>query len=150
MKGIFSEGQLDESELTFKDLHKLSENFARILTGLFHQRIAYPDINRKQGHDKGREETEAGKVPAAPAKPQTPAASSPLPPLCPHGGSASSSHSTTGKGNEGMTVLSEKSTEGPAPQGQGNIPENSSHGTGQQDEKITLLTPEMRQKAKRS
>lgn len=46
MKGIFSEGQLDESELTFKDLHKLSESFARILTGLFHQRIAYPDLNK--------------------------------------------------------------------------------------------------------
>ncbi|MDE7063976.1 MAG: HD family phosphohydrolase, partial [Desulfovibrionaceae bacterium] len=43
IKGIFSEGQLDESELTFKDLHKLSENFLRILTGIFHQRIAYPD-----------------------------------------------------------------------------------------------------------
>ncbi len=43
VKGIFAEGQLDESELTFKDLHLLSENFQRILTGLFHQRIAYPD-----------------------------------------------------------------------------------------------------------
>ncbi len=43
IKGIFSEGQLDESELTFKDLHFLSENFLRILTGIFHQRIAYPD-----------------------------------------------------------------------------------------------------------
>ncbi len=43
IKNIFSDGQLDESELTFKDLHKLSESFARILTGLFHQRIAYPD-----------------------------------------------------------------------------------------------------------
>jgi len=43
IKGIFSEGQLDESELTFKDLHFLGENFQRILTGIFHQRIAYPD-----------------------------------------------------------------------------------------------------------
>lgn len=42
MKGIFSEGQLDESALTFKDLHYLSENFQHILTGIFHQRIAYP------------------------------------------------------------------------------------------------------------
>jgi putative nucleotidyltransferase with HDIG domain len=42
IKGIFSEGQLDESELTFKDLHRLSEGFVRILTGIFHQRIAYP------------------------------------------------------------------------------------------------------------
>ena len=47
IKGIFSEGQLDESELTFKDLHKLSENFLRILTGIFHQRIAYPDVKGK-------------------------------------------------------------------------------------------------------
>ncbi|WP_301001136.1 HDIG domain-containing metalloprotein, partial [uncultured Bilophila sp.] len=54
MKGIFSEGQLDESELTFKDLHKLSESFGRILTGLFHQRIAYPDLNKdkKPPHEK--------------------------------------------------------------------------------------------------
>ena len=49
IKGIFSEGQLDESELTFKDLHFLSENFQRILTGLFHQRIAYPDSRLKAG-----------------------------------------------------------------------------------------------------
>ncbi|MEG2172148.1 MAG: HDIG domain-containing protein [Desulfovibrionaceae bacterium] len=47
IKGIFSEGQLDESELTFKDLHRLSENFLRILTGIFHQRIAYPDGKAK-------------------------------------------------------------------------------------------------------
>lgn len=47
IKGIFAEGQLDESELTFKDLHYLSENFQRILTGLFHQRIAYPETKIK-------------------------------------------------------------------------------------------------------
>lgn len=47
IKGIFSEGQLDESELTFKDLHFLSENFQRILTGIFHQRIVYPDAKLK-------------------------------------------------------------------------------------------------------
>ncbi|MEG2140637.1 MAG: HDIG domain-containing protein, partial [Bilophila sp.] len=51
MKGIFADGQLDESELTFKDLHKLSENFARILTGLFHQRIVYPELTRKNESD---------------------------------------------------------------------------------------------------
>lgn len=51
IKGIFAEGQLDESELTFKDLHYLSENFQRILTGIFHQRIAYPEkrINDAKG-----------------------------------------------------------------------------------------------------
>ncbi len=69
MKGIFSEGQLDESELTFKDLHKLSESFGRILTGLFHQRIAYPDLNKdkKPPHEKPE-----GAKPAA--KPEAPKA----------------------------------------------------------------------------
>lgn len=43
IKGIFAEGQLDESELTFKDLHFLGESFQRVLTGIFHQRIAYPE-----------------------------------------------------------------------------------------------------------
>lgn len=47
IKNIFADGQLDESELTFKDLHKLADNFARILTGIFHQRIAYPDVTKK-------------------------------------------------------------------------------------------------------
>ncbi|NJB67461.1 hypothetical protein GGQ74_001101 [Desulfobaculum xiamenense] len=42
IKRIFSDGQLDESELTLKDLHRISEIFHRILTGIFHQRIEYP------------------------------------------------------------------------------------------------------------
>ncbi len=47
IKGIFAEGQLDESELTFKDLSKISDHFLRILTGIFHQRIAYPPAGTK-------------------------------------------------------------------------------------------------------
>ncbi len=43
VKKIFSEGQLDESPLTLKDLNQLTVIFSRILTGIFHQRIAYPD-----------------------------------------------------------------------------------------------------------
>ena len=64
VKGIFSEGQLDESELTFKDLHYLSENFQRILTGIFHQRIVYPDSRLKAasgGAVAGRDTAEKGK-----------------------------------------------------------------------------------------
>lgn len=52
IKGIFAEGQLDESELTFKDLHYLSENFQRILTGIFHQRIAYPETKIKAANQE--------------------------------------------------------------------------------------------------
>jgi putative nucleotidyltransferase with HDIG domain len=39
---IFLDGQLDECELTLKDLHKIEESFTRILTAIFHQRIDYP------------------------------------------------------------------------------------------------------------
>lgn len=70
MKGIFAEGQLDESELTFKDLHKLSESFARILTGLFHQRIAYPDLNKDKERKPPHEKTEAGHTAHPEPKPE--------------------------------------------------------------------------------
>jgi putative nucleotidyltransferase with HDIG domain len=39
---IFIDEQLEECELTLKDLHKIEESFSRILTAIFHQRIDYP------------------------------------------------------------------------------------------------------------
>lgn len=54
IKTIFAEGQLDESELTFKDLHHLSESFQRILTGIFHQRIVYPEKTIKNAQAGSR------------------------------------------------------------------------------------------------
>ncbi len=39
---IFLDGQLEECELTLKDLHKIQESFSRILTAIFHPRIDYP------------------------------------------------------------------------------------------------------------
>jgi len=45
---IFSDGELDESMLTLKDLHILGEAFHRILTGIFHQRVEYPSAGKEQ------------------------------------------------------------------------------------------------------
>ncbi|MBN1546515.1 MAG: HDIG domain-containing protein [Syntrophaceae bacterium] len=42
---IFLDGQLDECELTLRDLNKIAESFIRILNGIFHQRISYPEQN---------------------------------------------------------------------------------------------------------
>ncbi|SDB42765.1 hypothetical protein SAMN05660653_02048 [Desulfonatronum thiosulfatophilum] len=42
VRAVFNEGQLDDSDLSLKDLNILSETFQRILTGIFHQRIDYP------------------------------------------------------------------------------------------------------------
>ncbi len=38
----FIDGQLDECELTLKDLEKISEAFQRVLAGIYHRRIEYP------------------------------------------------------------------------------------------------------------
>ena len=39
---VLMEGQLNDSELTFHDLSKITESFIRTLNGIFHQRIDYP------------------------------------------------------------------------------------------------------------
>lgn len=70
IKKIFTDGQLDESELRLKDMHEISEVFHRILTGIFHQRIEYPGGDRdKADKDKARSEAASGKdeSPAVPA-----------------------------------------------------------------------------------
>ena len=72
VKGIFAEGQLDESELTFKDLNYLSENFQRILTGIFHQRIAYPETKKPAPHQEaGKTGEQKTSVPAHGQTPQS-------------------------------------------------------------------------------
>lgn len=39
---IFSDGQLDECELTLKDLHAITNSFNRVFAGVYHHRIDYP------------------------------------------------------------------------------------------------------------
>ena len=42
INAIFVDGQLDECDLTLRDLHIIANSFVRILTGFFHHRIEYP------------------------------------------------------------------------------------------------------------
>jgi len=42
----FMEGELDECDLTLKDLTKIKESFLKILLGIHHHRIKYPDKNQ--------------------------------------------------------------------------------------------------------
>lgn len=63
INNIFIDGQLDECELTLKDLHNIAKSFNRILAGIFHHRIDYPEPvykeragdKRKNGDDSHRE-----------------------------------------------------------------------------------------------
>ncbi|MDD5680683.1 MAG: hypothetical protein PHI59_05545, partial [Candidatus Omnitrophica bacterium] len=48
----FIDSQLDECELTLKDMHKISESFARILTGTFHTRVEYPANGKSKSKNK--------------------------------------------------------------------------------------------------
>ena len=43
MNRIFSDGQLDNCELTLKDLHAIAKSFNKILNGIHHHRIEYSD-----------------------------------------------------------------------------------------------------------
>ncbi|MBF0473231.1 MAG: HDIG domain-containing protein, partial [Nitrospirae bacterium] len=56
---IFLDGQLDECELTLKDIHKIRKRFSYILTSILHKRIEYPgfDFNEK----RKKEDTSAPK-----------------------------------------------------------------------------------------
>jgi len=40
---VFSDGQLDDCELTLKDLHKIAKSFYKILNAVHHHRIEYPE-----------------------------------------------------------------------------------------------------------
>jgi cyclic-di-AMP phosphodiesterase PgpH len=48
---IFSDGQLDNCELTLKDLHNIARSFNKILTGIHHHRIDYPEKNSISGRN---------------------------------------------------------------------------------------------------
>jgi hypothetical protein len=42
INSIFSDGQLDECELTLKDIHQIAKHFNQILATIHHKRIEYP------------------------------------------------------------------------------------------------------------
>src|SRR5208337_2110880 len=53
---IFLDGQIDECELTLKDISEIKKRFTYILTSIFHRRIEYPEIAMKGAHQKGPSE----------------------------------------------------------------------------------------------
>lgn len=53
IKSRFEEGELDECELTFKDLNSIREAFFKVLVGIHHPRIKYPGQEEKGGESEG-------------------------------------------------------------------------------------------------
>jgi len=48
----FIDGQLDECDLTLKDLEKISVVFIRLLNGIYHSRVTYPEELRSENNHK--------------------------------------------------------------------------------------------------
>jgi cyclic-di-AMP phosphodiesterase PgpH len=67
MNKVFSDGQLDNCELTLKDLHSIAKSFNKILNGIHHHRIEYPEKSATTA-----EKTKNGHSDRQPAKPIAP------------------------------------------------------------------------------
>jgi putative nucleotidyltransferase with HDIG domain len=62
INNIFIDGQLDECELTLKNLHEIAKSFNRILAGIYHHRIDYPEPAYKErgsGGKKGLDDSDS-------------------------------------------------------------------------------------------
>ena len=62
---VFSDGQLDECELTLKDLHEIAKSFNKTLSGIFHHRVEYPESvaktePAKKGENGGTDQLSTG------------------------------------------------------------------------------------------
>lgn len=57
---VFASGQLDESNLTLRDLHVIARTFTRVLTGIYHRRVEYFEPAEKSREPKGTKEHKEG------------------------------------------------------------------------------------------
>jgi hypothetical protein len=62
---VFLDGQLDECELTLKDLNQIAKSFTKTLSGIFHTRIEYPEPIAKGETAKKKENGDSDKLPAS-------------------------------------------------------------------------------------
>ena len=69
VRGRLNDGQLDSSNLTFNDLDKICSAFSTVLTGVFHERIEYPDVTIPPRSDAASENAQAPAVPGQPVPP---------------------------------------------------------------------------------
>lgn len=65
IKERLNDGQLDKCDLTFQDLDIIADTFARVLSGMFHPRVEYPENVLKEME---RRNTNGGSVPKQPGE----------------------------------------------------------------------------------
>jgi putative nucleotidyltransferase with HDIG domain len=57
---VFASGELEECELTLKDLHLIARCFTRVLNGIYHQRVAYAEPAEKVNKEEDQSSSGAG------------------------------------------------------------------------------------------
>lgn len=62
INAIFTDGQLDNCELTLADLHKIAKSFNKILNGIHHHRIEYAEASAAAGRDKRERKERNGRT----------------------------------------------------------------------------------------
>jgi len=62
----WNDRQLDDAELTLSDLRKIREAFFRVLAGMYHQRVRYPDQVNGQAQEGGADRTGESVKPGVP------------------------------------------------------------------------------------
>lgn len=70
IQNIFLDGQLEECELTLKDLRKIEESFTRILTAYFHKRIDYPMVYSQEPEKRPHEDLDTKPAKTYPFRPK--------------------------------------------------------------------------------
>jgi putative nucleotidyltransferase with HDIG domain len=72
INNVFTDGQLDECELTLKDLHQIAKSFNPILAGIHHQRVEYPAPPSKESAGKKKNNGDLRKQPAKTLRDRSP------------------------------------------------------------------------------
>lgn len=72
---VFASGELDECELTLKDLHAIAKSFTHVLAGIYHQRIAYAEpaekVSSKAVEENEEKSIESAEVEGSGQRPKT-------------------------------------------------------------------------------
>lgn len=71
INGKFVDGQLDECDLTLRDLHEIERSFTRILVSMYHVRPEYPKIPGEEERQRARGGGVSQIVPASVGVPDT-------------------------------------------------------------------------------
>lgn len=64
----FTDGQLEECDLTLRDLHTIAKSFTRVINAIYHQRVEYPELLGELAGGTKRSNADSDQKPTKPAE----------------------------------------------------------------------------------